>query len=392
MAKRDYYDVLGVDKSSSDDDIKRAYRRLAMKFHPDRNQGDEKAEQKFKEISEAYDVLKDEQKRAAYNQFGHAAFDGSGGGPGGFGGFGGGAAGGAGGFADIFDEMFGDFMGGRSAGGGGRARGSDLRYNLEISLEDAFKGRETRIRVPPAVGCADCGGSGAAKGSSPTTCRTCQGQGKVRASQGFFTIERTCAACRGTGQVIDKPCPTCSGSGAVRKEKTLSVNIPAGVEDGMRIRLSGEGEAGTRGAPPGDLYIFVTIAAHPLFRRDGTHVFCQVPIPMTAAALGGNVEVPSIDGGRAKVTIPAGTQTGHRFRLRGKGMPGLHGRGRGDMFIDIQVETPVNLTKEQSDKLREFDAMLKPGAKGAKAGAQSTSPQSEGFFAKAKELWEDLTE
>ncbi len=388
MAKQDLYDVLGIDRSSSDDEIKRAYRKLAMKYHPDRNRSDAKAEQKFKEISGAYDILKDEQKRAAYNQFGHAAFDGAGATQGA--GFGGG--GGTGGFADIFDEMFGDFMGGQRTGGGGRARGSDLRYNLEISLEEAFKGRETRIRVPTAVSCGDCGGSGAAKGTSPTACRTCQGHGKVRASQGFFTIERTCAACRGTGQMIETPCKTCAGNGAIRKEKTLSVTIPAGVEDGMRIRLSGEGEAGTRGAASGDLYIFVTIATHPLFQRDGNHIFCQVPIPMTTAALGGNVEVPSIDGGRSKVTIPAGTQTAHRFRLRGKGMSGLHGRGRGDMFIDIQVETPVNLTREQSEKLREFDGLLKTGAKGKKAGAKSTSPEAEGFFTKAKELWEDLTD
>ncbi len=386
MAKQDYYDVLGVARNASSDDLKKAYRKLAMQYHPDRNQGDAAAEQKFKEISEAYDVLKDEQKRAAYDQFGHAAFENGGAGAGGFrsGGFG------AGGFADIFDEMFGDFMGGGRQRAGGRARGADLRYNLEISLEDAFKGRETRIRVPSSVKCDDCNGSGAAKGTHPSTCTTCQGHGKVRASQGFFTIERTCPACGGVGQTIETPCGSCHGAGAVRKEKTLAVNIPAGVEDGMRIRLSGEGEAGTKGAPSGDLYIFVAVGAHPLFRRDGASIYCQVPIPMTTAALGGAIEVPSIDGARAKVTIPAGAQSGHRLRLRGKGMTVLNSKNRGDMFIEVRVETPVNLTKEQQAKLREFDELLKKGTRGK--GAKSTSPESEGFFAKAKELWEDLTD
>ncbi|MBT5456943.1 MAG: molecular chaperone DnaJ, partial [Rhodospirillaceae bacterium] len=339
MAKQDYYDVLGVDRGAGEDEFKKAYRKLAMKYHPDRNQGDTTAETKFKEINEAYDVLKDDQKRAAYDQFGHAAFEN--GGPGGAGGFGGG---GGAGFADIFDEMFGDFMGGRQQqrGGGGRSRGSDLRYNLEISLEDAFKGRETRIRVPSSVGCEECNGSGAAKGSHPSTCGTCQGHGKVRASQGFFTIERTCPTCGGVGQTIENPCGVCSGAGTVRKEKTLSVTIPAGVEDGMRIRLSGEGEAGSKGAPAGDLYIFVAVGSHTLFQRDGANIFCQVPIPMTTAALGGAVEVPSIDGSRAKVTIPTGVQTGHRLRMRAKGMSVLNSKNRGDMYIDIRVETPVN--------------------------------------------------
>ena len=387
MAKQDYYDVLGVDRGAGEDEFKKAYRKLAMKYHPDRNQGDTTAETKFKEINEAYDVLKDDQKRAAYDQFGHAAFEN--GGAGGFGGGGGGFGGGAG-FADIFDEMFGDFVGGRQQQrGGGRSRGSDLRYNLEISLEDAFKGRETRIRVPSSVSCEECNGSGAAKGSHPSTCATCQGHGKVRASQGFFTIERTCPTCGGVGQTIESPCGVCSGAGAVRKEKTLSVTIPAGVEDGMRIRLSGEGEAGSKGAPPGDLYIFIAVGSHSLFQRDGANIFCQVPIPMTTAALGGAVEVPSIDGSRAKVTIPTGAQTGHRLRMRGKGMSVLNTKNRGDMYIDIRVETPVNLTKEQQQKLKDFDASLKKGNKG---GGKSTSPESEGFFARAKELWEDLTD
>jgi molecular chaperone DnaJ len=379
MAKQDFYDILGVAQNSSADEIKKAYRKKAMQYHPDRNQGDDAAEQKFKEAGEAYDILKDDQKRAAYDQYGHAAFEGNGGGGGG---------GGGGGFSDIFDEMFGDFNG-RQQSGGRASRGSDLRYNLEISLDDAHRGRETRIRVPTSVSCETCSGSGAQKGTQPSTCGTCQGHGKVRASQGFFTIERTCPACQGEGRVIASPCGDCSGTGAVRKEKTLEVTIPEGVEDGMRIRLSGEGEAGGRGAPPGDLYIFIAVGAHPLFQRDGADIFCAVPIPMTTAALGGSVEVPSIDGSRAKVTIPVGAQSGHRMRLRGKGMSGLHGKGRGDMYIDLQVETPVNLTKEQKGKLQEFQDTLKPTGKG---GSKSTSPESEGFFTKAKELWDDLTD
>ena len=378
MAKADYYDVLGVGQKSSADEIKKAFRKKAMQFHPDRNQGNEKAEQKFKEVNEAYDILKDDQKRAAYDQFGHAAFEG-GSGAGGFagGGFGGG-------FADIFDEMFGDLTGRQQ--GSRRSQGADLRYNLEISLDEAHRGRDTRIRVPSSVVCGKCSGSGAEKGTQPTTCSTCQGRGKVRASQGFFTIERTCPSCHGEGQMITNPCGVCSGAGSVRKEKTLEVTIPAGVEDGMRIRLSGEGDAGNKGVAPGDLYIFVSVAPHPLFKRDEKNVFCTVPLPMTTAALGGSVEVPSIDGLRAKVSIPAGAQTGHRLRLRGKGMNGLHGRGRGDMYIEIQVETPVNLNKVQKEKLRDFEAELKVGKNNL------TSPESEGFFAKAKEIWENLKE
>ena len=376
MAKSDFYDILGVSRDAGEDELKKAYRKLAMKYHPDRNQDDAGAETKFKEVNEAYDVLRDDQKRAAYDQFGHAAFEGGHPGAGGAGGFGGG-------FADIFDEMFGDFMGTRR-GGASSARGGDLRYNMNVSLEEAFRGRETRIRVPASVTCDDCNGSGAAKGSHPVTCQTCQGHGKVRSQQGFFTIERTCVSCRGTGKVIEKPCGKCSGAGRVRKEKTLSVNIPAGVEDGTRIRLSGEGEAGEHASPPGDLYIFVTVTPHDLFERDGSSIYCQVPIPMTTAALGGSVEVPTVEGGRAKVSIPAGTQSGHRFRLRGKGMTVLRAKGRGDMFIDVMVETPVNLSKEQQQKLREFKTLSK--------GGKTTNPESEGFFSKAKELWEDLTD
>ena len=382
MAKQDFYETLGVARGADAYDLKKAYRKLAMKYHPDRNAGDAGAEQKFKEISEAYDVLKDDQKRAAYDQFGHAAFEG--GGPGGAraGGFDFGS-----GFADIFDEMFGDFVGGggRRQGRGGPQRGGDLRYNMEISLDDAFKGRETRIKVPTSVRCETCTGSGAAPGSHPSTCSMCQGRGKVRSQQGFFTVERTCPTCNGLGQVIANPCRDCSGSGRSRKEKTLAVTIPQGVEDGTRIRLTGEGEAGMQGAPGGDLYIFVTVKPHRIFQRDGANIFCEVPLPMTTASLGGSVEVPTIEGKRAKVTIPAGTQHGHQFRLRGKGMTGLHGRGRGDMYIEIQVETPVNLSTRQKELLDEFQS-------GGGSGGKPTSPQSEGFFTRVKELWEDLTD
>ncbi len=376
MSKRDYYEVLGVQKGASADDLKKAYRKLAMQYHPDRNQGDKTAEQKFKEINEAYDCLKDEQKRAAYDRFGHAAFEGGGGRPGaGAGGFDFG-----GGFADIFDEMFGEFMG-RGRGGQTNNRGADLRYNLEISLEDAFKGSTTQVRVPTSVMCEHCSGSGAENGSSPTTCGTCNGAGKVRAQQGFFTIERSCPTCGGAGRVIKDPCRHCGGQGRVRKEKTLQVSIPAGVEDGTRIRLAGEGEAGLRGGTPGDLYIFLAIGAHRFFQRDGANLHCRVPIPMTTAALGGTIEVPTIDGSRAKVNVPAGTQTGHQFRLKGKGMSVLRSPARGDMYINVMVETPVNLTKKQQELLKEFEK---------EAAEKGHNPESEGFFAKVKEFFADL--
>ncbi len=376
MAKQDFYEVLGVSKSASGDELKRAYRKLAMKHHPDRNPSEKSAEQKFKEISEAYDILKDDQKRAAYDRFGHAAFEqGSGRGPGDFG-F-------SGGFADIFDEMFGEFMGGGRRGQGGPSRGSDLRYNLEISLEESFRGKQTTVRVQTLVACDQCKGSGAEAGSKPITCPTCHGRGRVRAQQGFFTIERTCATCQGAGRVIDNPCKACAGQGRTRREKTLSVNIPPGVEDGTRIRLAGEGEAGVRGAPTGDLYIFITITPHRIFQRDGANIYCRVPISITTAALGGSIEVPSVDGSRARVSVPPGTQSGHQFRLRGKGMSVLRSPARGDMFIEAIVETPVNLTKRQQELLREFE----------KAGDNAgTHPESEGFFARVKEFFEDLRE
>ncbi len=352
MAKQDFYDILGVSRSADADELKRTYRKLAMQFHPDRNQSDKSAEQKFKDINEAYDVLKDDQKRAAYDRFGHAAFENGSRGAGDFG-FAGGFSGG---FADIFEEMFGAMGGGRRTQAG-PSRGSDLRYNLEVPLEDAFRGKQTTIRVATFAHCDSCKGSGAEPGTSP--------------------------ACQGSGQVIEKPCRPCGGQGRVRREKTLSVNIPPGVEDGTRIRLAGEGEIGMRGAPPGDLYIFVAIAQHAIFQRDGANIFCRVPIPFTTAALGGAIEVPTVEGSRTRVTVPPGTQSGHQFRLRGKGMTVLRSAVRGDMYIQAIVETPVNLTKRQQELLREFE----------QAGeSRKTNPESEGFFARVKEFFEDLRE
>ncbi len=373
MAKEDYYETLGVDENVDAGDLKKSYRKLAMKFHPDRNPDDPAAEKRFKEVNEAYETLKDDQKRAAYDRFGHAAFE-----NGGAGGGGGGA--GFGGFGDIFEEMFG--------GGGGRGQasqqGSDLRFNMEISLEDAFKGKKTEIRVPTSVECDTCLGSGAASGKKPVTCGTCQGAGRVRAQQGFFTVERTCPNCSGQGQIIKDPCRNCGGAGRVHKDKNLSVSIPAGVEEGTRIRLSNEGEAGMRGAPAGDLYIFISIAGHRLFQRDGANIHCRVPLTMTTATLGGSIEVPTVDGKRAKLTIPEGTTTGHQFRLKEKGMPVLRSKARGDMFVQVFVETPQKLTKKQKELLKEFD--------GAGKGSKIHNPESEGFFTKVKDFWDDLTE
>ncbi|MBF0248151.1 MAG: molecular chaperone DnaJ [Alphaproteobacteria bacterium] len=385
MAKQDFYELLGVTKSADGDEIKRAYRKLAMKFHPDRNPGDKDAEQKFKDINEAYEILKDAEKRAAYDRFGHAAFEQGGGGPGGFGGgFGGFEGGFGGGFADIFEEMFGGggFGGARGPRAEQSGRGSDMRFNMDITLEDAFNGKSTEIRVPGTATCAECHGSGAAKGSEPQTCPTCGGRGRVRAQQGFFTVERTCPTCHGQGKTIKDPCRACSGSGRVHKEKTLNVTIPAGVEDGTRIRLAGEGEAGVRGAPPGDLYIFLSIRPHRIFERDGANIHVRVPVPMTTAALGGAIEVPTVDGHRARINIPEGTQPGQQFRLRGKGMSVLRSKSRGDMFVELNVETPVKLTKKQKELLEEF--------RNSGGGDESHSPQSGGFFSKVRELWEDL--
>ncbi|MSO92070.1 MAG: molecular chaperone DnaJ [Rhodospirillales bacterium] len=377
MAKQDYYATLGVDRKANADDLKKAYRKLAMQCHPDRNPGDKGAEHRFKELSEAYDVLKDEQKRAAYDRFGHAAFEGGAGS--GFGGFG---TGFASGFADIFDEMFGDFVqGGRRTSG--VMQGADLRYNLQITLEEAFAGKKTSLRVPTAVPCDSCRGTGSAAGTAPTACATCHGQGRVRSQSGFFTVERTCPNCQGAGQIIRNPCRTCAGAGRVQREKALAVQIPAGVEDGTRIRLAGEGEAGLRGGPPGDLYIFIGVSPHRIFQREGANIHCRVPIPMTTAALGGTITIPTVEGGRAQLVIPAGTPTGHQLRIKSKGMTVLHSKSRGDMFVHAIVETPVSLTKRQQDLLREFE----------RDGSQAThSPQSHGFFHKMKELWEDLKE
>lgn len=376
MAKSDYYETLEVGKDAGADAIKKAYRKLAMEHHPDRNPGDKRAEQKFKEISEAYEVLKDDAKRTAYNRYGHAAFEQGGANPGGF------DFNFSSSFADVFDDLFGEFMGQRRSGGPASGRGADLRYNMEITLEEAFHGTRAKVRVPTMVACDDCSGSGAAGGAPPVACATCGGDGKVRAQQGFFTVERTCPTCQGTGRVIKDPCKSCRGNGRINREKTLSVNVPEGVEHGTRIRLAGEGEAGLRGAPSGDLYIFLSIKPHRFFQRDGTNIHCRVPIPMTIAALGGAIEVPTVDGGRARINIPAGTQAGHQFRLKGKGMVPLRGAGRGDMYIQSVVETPVNLTKQQQELLREFE----------RSGGKNTSPESEGFFSKVKELWEDLRE
>ena len=381
----DYYSILGVAKGANEDELKKAYRKLAMQYHPDKNQGDAAAEKKFKSINEAYDVLKDPQKRAAYDRFGHDAFSSNG-----MGGAGG-AAGNydfSGSFSDIFEDLFGEFTQ-RRGGAGGRqqpqssaARGNDLRYNLDITLEDAFKGKQQTIKVTSSGACDVCEGSGAEKGTQAENCTTCNGRGTVRAQQGFFTIERGCSTCHGTGKVIKHPCKNCAGSGRVRKEKSLSVSIPAGVEEGTRIRLSGEGEAGFRGGQPGDLYIFLSIKPHKIFRRDGANIFCNVPLPFSTASLGGHVEVPTIDGGRVKVNIPEGTQSGHQFRLKGKGMSILRSSAKGDMYIEVAVETPVNLNKKQKEILKEFE----------KNAGKETSPASDSFFTRVKEFWEDLKE
>jgi molecular chaperone DnaJ len=375
MPKRDYYDILGLSRGASEQDIKSAFRRLAKDCHPDRNAGDKGAETKFKELNEAYEALRDPQKRAAYDQFGHAAFDGHGGrGAHGFGpDF-------ASSMSDIFDDLFGEFMGGRRGRGQrtGRERGADLRYNMEITLPEAFAGKTAQIRVPTSVTCEACTGSGAKSGTQPSTCPTCSGAGKVRASQGFFTIERTCPSCQGRGEIINDPCGSCSGSGRVMRERTLSVNIPAGVEDGTRIRLAGEGEAGMRGGPAGDLYIFLSIKPHEFFQRDGADIFCRVPISMTTAALSGHIDVPTVDGGKTRVKVPEGTETGKQFRLKGKGMPVLRSKVTGDMYIQVEVETPKNLTARQRELLESFE----------RESHGETSPHSAGFFTRVKEFFE----
>src|SRR6187455_3467172 len=372
--KRCYYETLEVERSADDGKLKAAFRKLAMKWHPDKNPGDASSEIKFKEINEAYEVLKDGDKRAAYDRFGHAAFEqGNGGGGPGFG------AGFASSFSDIFEDLFG--MAGQR-GRGGRERGQDLRYNMEITLEEAFLGKTAQIEIPVSVTCESCSGIGAKAGTKPKTCSTCGGAGRVRQAQGFFTLERTCPGCQGRGQMIEDACPNCSGSGRVTRDRTLSVNIPQGVEDGTRIRLAGEGEAGVRGGPPGDLYIFLSLATHEFFQRDGADLHCRVPISMVAAALGGEFEVPTIEKGKTKVKVPAGTQSGRRFRIASKGMPVLRSRQTGDMYVQVMVETPKSLSRKQRELLKEFE----------NASNESTSPASSGFFARVKEFFEGIRE
>ncbi|WP_120499463.1 molecular chaperone DnaJ [Roseovarius sp. EL26] len=379
MAKRDYYEVLGTSKGASAEEIKKAYRRKAKELHPDRNKDNPGSEAAFKEVGEAYDVLKDADKKAAYDRYGHAAFEG------GMGGGGGRPGGGHGdfssSFSDVFDDLFGDFMGG-GRGGGGRqraARGSDLRYNLRVTLEEAYNGLQKTINVPTSIACDSCNGTGADGGQEPTTCPTCSGMGKVRAQQGFFTVERSCPTCSGLGQIIKNPCNSCHGQGRVEKDRSLSVNIPAGVETGTRIRLANEGEAGMRGGPAGDLYIFIEVSKHTIFEREDLNLFCRVPVSIATAALGGDIEVPTIDGGKSRVKIPAGSQSGRQMRLRAKGMPALRGAASGDMFIELAVETPVNLTSRQKEILREFDTL-----------SDDNNPESSSFFKSVKSFWDSM--
>jgi molecular chaperone DnaJ len=374
MAKTDFYEILGVTRTANEAELKGAFRKAAMQCHPDRNPGDRAAEAKFKELNEAYQCLSDGQKRAAYDRFGHAAFE-----QGGQGGMGDGFGSS---MSDIFDDLFGDMMG-RSRGGrsGGRERGSDLRFNLDITLEDAYRGKTATVNIPTSISCEACSGTGAKHGSKPRTCGTCGGQGRVRAQQGFFAIERTCPTCQGRGEIIDNPCNICSGSGRVTRERALSVNIPAGVEDGTRIRLSGEGEAGLRGGPAGDLYIFLAVKPHQFFQRDGADLYCRVPISMVQAALGGEFSVPTVDGSQAKVKVPEGTQSGKQFRIKGKGMPILRSRDLGDLYIQATVETPQNLNKRQRELLAEFESI----------SSTTTQPESTGFFEKIKDFFDQLS-
>jgi len=372
--KADYYETLGVSRDCDEKALKAAFRKLAMQYHPDRNPDDEAAEKKFKEIGAAYEVLKDPQKRAAYDRFGHDAFENGGRGAGA------GAAGFSGGFADIFEDIFGEMMGGRRRRSDGRERGADLSYNMEILLEEAYHGKTAQIKVPTFVTCTACSGSGAKAGTKPKTCTTCSGSGRVRMSQGFFSVERTCPDCHGRGQIIEEPCPECHGQGKIEEERTLVVNIPAGIEDGTRIRLSGEGEAGTRGGPNGDLYIFLSVIPHEFFQRSGSDLYCNVPVSMTTAALGGQFEVSTLDGTKTRVKVPEGTQNGRQFRLRGKGMPLLRQQVKGDLYIQVAIETPQNLTKRQRELLEEFD----------KISVHENSPQSHGFFARMKDFFENM--
>ena len=381
MSKRDFYDVLGVDRGASDAELKKAYRKLAMQHHPDRNADNPDAEKKFKEINEAYEVLRDGDKRAAYDRMGHSAFDGFGGGPGagGFGGMGGMGGMGGGDFSDMFEDIFGDIFGGGGPGAGaaGGLRGADLRYNLTINLEDAYHGKNVKVRIPSSVTCETCDGSGAKPGTSPKTCGSCNGAGQVRVQQGFFSISRTCPTCSGTGKVIPEKCTDCHGTGRKQKDKTISVNIPQGVEDGTRIRLTGEGEAGRNGGQAGDLYIFIALKKHGIFRREGRDLYVEFPVNIVDAIVGGTMEVPTIDGGRAKITLPEGTQPGQQFRLRAKGMPSLNGAIYGDMYVLAHVEVPKDITRKQKELLEEFK----------KAGGDKQSATQESFFDKVSKFW-----
>ena len=376
MAKRDYYEVLGVDKGASDKEIKKAYRRMAMKYHPDRNPDDKDAEEHFKEVNEAMEVLSDDQKKGAYDQYGHAGVDQNMGGAGGFGG--------GGNFSDVFGDVFGDIFGAGGAGGGRSSvqRGSDLRYQLDLSLEEAVKGANKKIKIPTLVGCNTCNGSGAKKGTKPTGCTTCGGVGQVRMQQGFFSVQQTCPDCRGNGKIIKDPCRDCHGEGRTQEYKTLSVKIPAGVDTGDRIRLAGEGEAGVNGGPAGDLYVQVAVADHSIFQRDGKHLYCDVPITFMDAALGGELEVPTLEG-RVKLKIPAETQTGKLFRLRGKGVVPVRGGSAGDLMCRVTVETPIKLTERQKELLRELDSTFH------KEGKQS--PKKKSFFVGMKKFFDDMT-
>ncbi len=382
MKKRDYYEVLGVGRDVSADDLKKAFRSKAKELHPDKNQNDPTAEARFKELNEAHEVLKDPQKRAAYDQMGHAAFDPSmgGGGGAGFGGFNFNM--GEGGFGDVFEEIFGEvFGGGRRRGNANTSqRGSDLRYNLSISLEEAYAGKSTTIKIMAAAPCDPCRGTGSENGQQPTTCSTCKGHGKVRTQSGFFTVERSCPSCGGTGYMIKNPCRNCAGSGSVAREKTLNVDIPAGVGDGTRIRLTGEGAAGVRGGAKGDLYIFLEVKAHPIFERHEADLHCKVPVSFVVLTLGGEIEVPTPDGGKSRLSVPAGTPSGKRFRLRGKGMPILRSKSFGDLYIEIAGETPVNLTKKQREVLEQFRDDT----------AEANTPDSSGFFRTVKDFWESM--
>jgi len=378
MSKQDYYETLGVDRSADEGEIKKAYRRMAMKYHPDRNTEDPTAEEKFKEVKEAYEVLSDQGKRSSYDQFGHAGVDPS---------MGGGGQGGAGfgGFGDVFDDIFGDIFGGRGGGQGARQhaqRGTDLRYNLELSLEDAVRGKTIDVRVPTQVECDTCHGSGAKPGTSPVTCTTCEGVGQVRMQQGFFSIQQTCPTCHGQGKMIADACTDCQGQGRKRDRKTLSVKIPAGVDNGDRIRLAGEGEAGFHGGPAGDLYVQIAVKEHSIFQRDDNDLHCEVPINFITAVLGGEIEVPTLSD-RVKLKIPTETQTGKVFRLRGKGVKSVHGRGVGDLLCRVTVETPVNLNKEQKELLRQLETSLKDDGK-------DHSPKESSWFAGVKRFFEDM--